>query len=670
MALYYFNITPVTKDKQSIVAKSSYTSGESLYSERDLETKSYKKREVEPETFILAPKHAPEWVYNREQLWNEVEKIERSYNSRLAKEIKVALPIELSNEQQTKMLLDYVKENIVSRGIVADISIHRDKEENPHAHILITTRPFDEKGNWGNKKKREYVYDQDGNPILDKNGKKKFETVQLTDWDKNETLLEWRKNFAEKINEYYRLNSVNEKVSHESYENQGLDQLPKQRLSREEYAIEQRAKEQARMEGKEYKPVTTYGKLNQEIENTNKKLEIINQKIVSLSEYKKHVENEQRTKLDSIRKNYNFSEQDWKSLKVVSKRISGFVDVNNAKDNLDKLNNWKKKIDYVGRLLKAEEKVLVKAKITHDKEASKTLLYGFIPNKFEQQFSESLTAFKTKLEAHNKSLEAFNEIYEHSLRAYEIQKEFTNEEFKYLYPQYDHVQSNDPSIIEMKFKYVEDFKNEVKVRNSIPEFEQNLHKLSNDYLRLEHVLNDWKETKNSLLILERTKEKRKEDIKQHYQNYDGKKLYQSQIIFTDFRNQIEEKEGHLDRIKNVLNHEMNSRYPEVTVETIREIPAEIQAKVLTLHLNNEHTGKLSEDLKTVQEIELHKQKDKNREQSELSEGEINGKDSGALFNALIGMAQSQETKDDDLERQRKLKKKQNKLYREMGEQEL
>ena len=243
MALYYFNISVLTKNKQSVVAKAAYTTGTSIYSERDLETKSYKKREEQPESFILAPKNAPEWVNDREKLWNEVEKVENRYNSQIAKEIKVALPIELNNEKQAELLLEFVNENIVSRGIVADISIHRDREENPHAHILITTRPFNEDGTWGNKKKREYIFDEKGDHVLDKNGKKSFLTVPLTDWDKRDTLLEWRKNFAEKINEYYLANGINQSVSHESYEKQGIDKLPKQRLSREEYEIEQKAKE-------------------------------------------------------------------------------------------------------------------------------------------------------------------------------------------------------------------------------------------------------------------------------------------------------------------------------------------------------------------------------------------------------------------------------------------
>lgn len=671
MALYYFNISVLTKNKHSAVAKAAYTTGESLYSERDLETKSYKKREEQPESFILAPKNAPEWVNDREKLWNEVEKIENRYNSQIAKEIKVALPIELENEKQTELLLEFVNENIVSRGIVADVSIHRDRKENPHAHILITTRPFNDDGTWGNKKKREYVFDEKGDHVLDKNGKKSFLTIPLTDWDKKDTLIEWRRSFAEKINEHYLKNGVEQSVSHESYEKQGIDKLPKQRLSRGEYEVERKAKEQAEKIGQEYKPVTHYGALNSEIENANKKLEIINQKVVSLSEYKKHVENEKYKELQDIRKNYNLSEQDWKSLKVVGKRVNGFVDIQNAKDNLDKLANWKKKIDYVERLLKAEEKVLAKAKLTHQRDVSKTLVYGFIPNKFEKEFSEAVNTFKGKLETHEKSLGTFQELYEHSIRAYEIQKEFTNEEFNFLYPQYSETfnESND-SAIELKAKYIELFKVEGTARKVIPEIENEAYKYTDDHVKLKGLLQDWKEVKNSLVILERTSNKKRDEVKEHYNTYDAKKLYKAQILYADVREQIEGKEQLKVQLQSSLDSEMLVRYPNVSNETINNIPPEVKSRLLELHLTGENTGELSQDLRLVQAQQKERGSYRPDGRSEEQGTESLSKDSGALFNALIGMAQSQEAKHDDLEEQRKRKKKQNKLYRELGEQEM
>ena len=131
MAIYHLSLNNISRGKgQSAIASASYRSGEKLYSERYGKT-SYYVREVKPETFIIAPNHAPKWANNREKLWNEVEKIEKSSRARLAKEINIALPIELNKDEQKSLLKQYVQENFVDEGMVADVAIHRDDNNNP-----------------------------------------------------------------------------------------------------------------------------------------------------------------------------------------------------------------------------------------------------------------------------------------------------------------------------------------------------------------------------------------------------------------------------------------------------------------------------------------------------------------------------------------------------------
>ena len=74
-----------------------------------------------------------------------VEKKDRKSNSRYAKEFNVALPIELSVDEQKELLTKYVQENFVDQGMVADVAIHRDHPDNPHAHVMLTNRPFNQK---------------------------------------------------------------------------------------------------------------------------------------------------------------------------------------------------------------------------------------------------------------------------------------------------------------------------------------------------------------------------------------------------------------------------------------------------------------------------------------------------------------------------------------------
>ncbi len=47
--------------------------------------------------------------------------------------------------------------------MVADVAIHRDHPDNPHAHVMLTNRPFNPDGTWGQKTKTEYILDSHGN---------------------------------------------------------------------------------------------------------------------------------------------------------------------------------------------------------------------------------------------------------------------------------------------------------------------------------------------------------------------------------------------------------------------------------------------------------------------------------------------------------------------------
>ena len=135
MAIYHFAMQNISANRgKTAIASASYRSGQELYSEKEGRRYLY-KRSVKPETFILVPENAPEWASDRNRLWNEVEAVETSKNSRYAKEINLALPIELSEDEQKEMLLKYCKENFADKGMVADIAIHRDHDDLSLIHI-------------------------------------------------------------------------------------------------------------------------------------------------------------------------------------------------------------------------------------------------------------------------------------------------------------------------------------------------------------------------------------------------------------------------------------------------------------------------------------------------------------------------------------------------------
>ncbi|WP_285691869.1 MobQ family relaxase, partial [Lacticaseibacillus rhamnosus] len=163
MAIFHMSFSNISAGKgRSAIASSAYRSGEKLFDNQEGRHYFY-ARSVMPESFILTPENASEWASDQEQLWNEVEKKDRKSNSRYAKEFNVALPIELSVDEQKTFLTKYVQENFVDQGMVADVAIHRDHPDNPHAHVMLTNRPFNPDGTWGQKTKTEYILDSHGN---------------------------------------------------------------------------------------------------------------------------------------------------------------------------------------------------------------------------------------------------------------------------------------------------------------------------------------------------------------------------------------------------------------------------------------------------------------------------------------------------------------------------
>lgn len=226
MAIYHCSIQIASRsDGKSAVAMAAYRSGDRLTDERTGEQKYY-ARDVVPETAIMAPDYSPAWVYDRERLWNEVEKIEKQKNAQLCREMNVALPVELSHEQQQLLLANYCKQMFVDQGMVVDVAIHRDDINNPHAHIMLTMRPFNPDGTWGAKSKKEYILDPNGEKIKLQSGQYKSFKVRTTDWDQKETLEGWRSSWTDHANRSLELAGSKERIDHRSLIDQGIDRIP------------------------------------------------------------------------------------------------------------------------------------------------------------------------------------------------------------------------------------------------------------------------------------------------------------------------------------------------------------------------------------------------------------------------------------------------------------
>lgn len=227
MAIYHCSIKIISRGKgKSAVAASAYRSGETITNEYDGVTHDFTRKGGIVHTEIMLPPHAPPDFADRSVLWNSVEKIEKSKNSQLAREIEVALPIELDREKQIQLVRDYVQENFVSVGMCADIAIHDKEDGNPHAHIMLTMRPLEQSGEWGAKSKKEYILDKDGQRITLKNGTFKTRKIDTVDWNNKEKAEVWRQAWADCTNKYLAEQNIVERVDHRSYERQGIEQIP------------------------------------------------------------------------------------------------------------------------------------------------------------------------------------------------------------------------------------------------------------------------------------------------------------------------------------------------------------------------------------------------------------------------------------------------------------
>ena len=258
IAIYHCNISIVSRGKgKSAVAAAAYRSGEKLTNEWDGMTHDYTRKGGVVHTEIMLPPHAPPSFSDRSTLWNSVELYEKTGNAQLAREIDAALPIELSREEQIRLVREYCSSQFVSRGMCVDYAIHDTGKGNPHCHIMLTMRPLDERGAWAAKSKKEYDLDE----------------IDLTGWnDKDNTLL-WRKAWADFTNDFLERNGSPERIDHRSNAERGIDEIPTVHMGVAACQMEKKG------------IATEKGELNRNIQKANRLIREIRAQIGKLKEW-------------------------------------------------------------------------------------------------------------------------------------------------------------------------------------------------------------------------------------------------------------------------------------------------------------------------------------------------------------------------------------------------
>ena len=343
MAIYHLEAKVISRGVgRSAVAASAYMSCSRIYNDYDGIQHDYtRKQGLVYEQVLLPPQAPPEWT-NRSVLWNAVEETEKTKDSRLAREFVVALPTELSKEENISLLMEYVQDNFVNDGMCADFCIHDTDGHNPHAHIMLTVRPLDENGKWQNKTEKEY--------LCIKNGEERgftsaeFKNAQADGWEKQyqyivgkkkvymppsvaeaqgyeraskypkstrygrqnpiaerwnseEQLLIWRKNWADINNLYLERKNIDERIDHRSHKERGFDEQPTIHEGVTARIIEQKGGTSERCE------------INRQIKADNKLLRELKKQYAKLVEAVKYTVASVSKVFETLRKNMTSEEK-------------------------------------------------------------------------------------------------------------------------------------------------------------------------------------------------------------------------------------------------------------------------------------------------------------------------------------------------------------------------
>ena len=207
MAIYHLSASIVKRSAgRSVVAAAAYRAGSKI---EDLTTglvHDYTRKQGIDHSEIISPISANlgnEWLTDRQELWNKIEEIEKRKDAQLAREITIAIPVELDRANQIELVREYVRANFVDRGMIADINLHHLDGNNPHAHVLLTMR----------------------NLQSNSKGEAKF-GLKNTEWNSKELLLDQRKSWEQITNKYLAAAGLEAKIDCRSLAEQGSPFIP------------------------------------------------------------------------------------------------------------------------------------------------------------------------------------------------------------------------------------------------------------------------------------------------------------------------------------------------------------------------------------------------------------------------------------------------------------
>ncbi|MGX7180287.1 MobQ family relaxase [Enterococcus italicus] len=349
LAIFHLSMTIAKREggKRSLIAMASYRSGEKLYSELYEKTNLYNHRTIKPEAFISKPDYVPNEFLNRQTLWNKMELAEKQVNSQICREVNVALPIELNNTDQRSLIEEFVKDNFVSEGMIADVAIHRDDENNPHAHIMLTMREVDSEGNILNKRKKIPKLDENGNPVLLENGKIKMVSIKTNDWDRKSLVSEIRKDWADKVNQYLKARNIDQQITEKSHAEIGKKELPT--IHEGFYTRKLEEKGIVSELRKKNLEIRSYNDALDELENLERKRDVL-----------------EEDKNFTLKFEKTFSPLEKKELKNLSKELKLFINDENIDKRISELKRWENSLVFNNKM-EIQKQRLMLGKISNER---------------------------------------------------------------------------------------------------------------------------------------------------------------------------------------------------------------------------------------------------------------------------------------------------------------
>ena len=213
MAIYHFSAKVISRARgSSAVAAAAYRSASRLEDERLGRAHDFTNKAGVIHSEVLAPEGAPERWQDRATLWNEVEAIEVRKDAQLAREIEFSIPREMERADGVALARDFVSQEFVDRGMVADLNVHWDHAEDgspkPHAHVMLSMR--------------EVVPDGPGAPGAF--GKK------VREWNATSELEGWRERWSEHVNTRLAELGIEARIDHRTLRDQGIELEPQHKI--------------------------------------------------------------------------------------------------------------------------------------------------------------------------------------------------------------------------------------------------------------------------------------------------------------------------------------------------------------------------------------------------------------------------------------------------------